>query len=75
MTVENQETAKTEVQLQLSDLVSVLSTLQLAASRGAFRPEEFTDIGAIYSRLFAFLESTGAVSRPDAQGQEKGNQP
>jgi hypothetical protein len=74
MTVESKEPAAKDVQLQLADLVSVLSTLQLAASRGAFRPEEFTEIGGVYSRLFEFLESTGAVSRPDAQGQEKGNQ-
>lgn len=74
MTVDNQETDNNNINLQVADLVSVLSTLQLAASRGAFRPEEFTDIGALYTRLFAFLESAGAVSRPDAQGQEKGNQ-
>lgn len=74
MTVENKETEASNVNLQVADLVAVLSTLQLAASRGAFRPEEFTEIGGIYSRLFEFLESTGAVSRPDAQGQEKGNQ-
>lgn len=74
MTEENQVTGTKDVQLQLADLVSILSTIQLAASRGAFRPEEFTELGGIYSRLFAFLESTGAVSRPDAQGQEKGNQ-
>jgi hypothetical protein len=74
MTVDSKETATKDVQLQLADLVAVLSTIQLAASRGAFRPEEFTELGGLYSRLFAFLESTGAVSRPDAQGQEKGNQ-
>jgi hypothetical protein len=74
MTVDSKETATKDVQLQLADLVAVLSTIQLAASRGAFRPEEFTELGGLYSRLFAFLESTGAVSRPDAEGQEKGNQ-
>ena len=63
-------TGKENVNLQLSDLVSALETIQLAASRGAFRPEEFTNIGATYERIFLFLESTGAVSRPDATEQK-----
>ena len=34
-----------QVQLNLSDLVVVLETMNLAASRGAFKPEEFATIG------------------------------
>ena len=52
------------VQLQLGDLVSALETIQWAASRGAFKPEEFTAIGGVFERIFAFLETTGAVARP-----------
>jgi hypothetical protein len=62
------------VQLQLGDLVSALETIQLASSRGAFKPEEFTAIGGVYERIFAFLETTGAVSRPAPVEQQQGNQ-
>lgn len=63
-----------QVQLQLGDLVSVLEALQLASSRGAFKPEEFTAIGGMYERIFSFLETAGAVSRPAPAEQQQGNQ-
>lgn len=62
------------VQLQLGDLVSALEIIQLASSRGAFKPEEFTVVGGVYERVFAFLETTGAVSRPAPAEQQQGNQ-
>jgi hypothetical protein len=61
------------INLQLTDLVTVLEVLQLASSRGAFKPEEFTAIGSVYERIFAFLETTGAVSRPAPAEQPQGN--
>lgn len=57
-------------QLNLSDLVFVLQAFQLASSRGAFRPEEFSAIGGCYERLFAFLEANGAVNKPAEQPAE-----
>ena len=62
---------ETGPQLNLSDLVFVLQTIQLASSRGAFKPEEFTAVGACYERLFAFLEVAGAVkSEASAQPEQ-----
>lgn len=54
-------------QLNLSDLVFVLQTFQIASSRGAFKPEEFSAIGGCYERLFAFLEANGAVNKPQSE--------
>ena len=54
----------TAPQLNLSDLVLVLQVFQMASSRGAFKPEEFSAIGGCYERLYAFLESNGAVNKP-----------
>lgn len=54
----------------------MLESLQLASSRGAFRPEEFTVIGGSYERIFTFLEAAGAVTRPAPpaeQTKEKSN--
>ena len=50
-----------QVQLNLSDLVVVLETMNLAASRGAFKPEEFATIGPCYERIFNFLLASGVI--------------
>ena len=56
-----QTTEQAQVQLNLSDLVIVLETMNLASSRGAFKPEEFTTIGPCYERIFNFLLSSGVI--------------
>ena len=48
-------------QLQLADLVVCVQLVQLASTRGAFKAEEFTQIGAVYDRLVAFLRDSGAI--------------
>jgi hypothetical protein len=49
--------------LQLSDLVTILQTLQVSSQRGAIRADEMTTVGGVYDRLFAFLEAQGVISR------------
>jgi hypothetical protein len=44
--------------LDRSDLEKVLSLLALAADRGAFQIAEFRDVGALWEKLNAFLQST-----------------
>lgn len=51
-------------QLQISDLLLCAQTIQVASSRGAFKPEEFTQVGGLYERLVAFLNSSGALQQP-----------
>jgi hypothetical protein len=53
-------------QLQLADLVICLQLIQLASTRGAFKAEEFTQIGAVYDRLVVFLRDSGAIQPPAA---------
>ena len=48
-------------QLQLSDILQSAQIIQLASSRGAFKPEEFTSIGGVYERIVSFLAANGAV--------------
>jgi hypothetical protein len=50
------------VQLQLSDLMLCAQALQLASTRGAFRAEEFTQIGSVFDRITAFLKASGALA-------------
>jgi len=64
------------VGLTLQDLITVAQIIQLSSQRGTFRAEELADVGALYNKLVAFLESTGAVQRPAPAGattEEKTN--
>jgi hypothetical protein len=60
-----EETNKTEVsqtspteetQLTLNDLAAMKSIIDVASSRGAFKPAEMTIVGQTYNKLMAFLE-------------------
>ena len=48
--------------LTLQDLVLVAQIIQLTAQRGAFKAEELTQVGGLYDKLVAFLQSTGALT-------------
>jgi hypothetical protein len=49
------------VQLQLNDILLAAQIIQLASARGAFKVEEFTQVGGLYDRMIGFLQSTGAI--------------
>lgn len=59
--------------LTLQDLIKVANIIQLSSQRGAFRAEEFQEVGALYNKLIAFLTATGALSTDDqtAKAEEK----
>ena len=61
-----QPTAQEQVSLNLSDLIMAVQAIQLASTRGAFRPEEFTEVGECYKNIVAFLAASGAVSTAPA---------
>jgi hypothetical protein len=42
--------------LGLADLKNVLIVIDLASSRGAFKPAEFAAVGSVYSKIASFLE-------------------
>lgn len=54
------------VQLQLSDLMLCAQALQLASTRGAFRAEEFTQVGGVFDRITTFLKASGALASSSA---------
>ena len=60
--------AGTQTSLQLSDILLCAQAIQLASTRGAFRAEEFTQVGGVYDRLVAFLKDSGAL-QPAASAQ------
>jgi len=58
------ETPAQPVQLQLQDILAAAQCIQLASTRGAFRAEEFTQVGGVYERLVGFLQASGALTPP-----------
>ena len=60
--MDEQTTEQPQNNLGLADLVTAVQAIQLAASRGAFKVEEFSEIGGCYERLVGFLETAGAIN-------------
>lgn len=56
-----------EIQIPANDLLTLLSLIQLASSRGAFRPEEFVEIGNAYNRLYSFLVDLNVIKNTTAK--------
>jgi hypothetical protein len=53
---------QTAPSLTLQDLVLVAQIIQIGSQRGAFRAEELSNIGNLYTKLIAFLQATGALT-------------
>jgi hypothetical protein len=62
-----QETADT-TQLSLNDLANMKTIIDIASSRGAFKPGEMTVIGQTYNKLVTFLEG---ATKQQSQGDTK----
>ena len=60
--------------LTLQDLVLVAQIIQLTSQRGAYKAEELQNVGTLYNKLVAFLESTGAISRASEGAATQENQ-
>lgn len=61
------EAANKAPDLNVSDLTAVKSIIDVATQRGAFRANELEDVGKIYNKLTAFLESI-AEQQKNSQG-------
>ena len=59
-----------QLNLSLADITLALQIIQVASARGAFKPEEYTEIGGCYDRIFKFLEASGAIKRTDVAPAE-----
>jgi hypothetical protein len=56
--------------LTLQDLVFVAQIIQLTSQRGAYKAEELAQVGGLYNKLIAFLQSTGALTPAAAPTEE-----
>lgn len=60
----DQETQPVEQpSLSLSDLVLLLNLIRAATERGAIKADELSSVGAVYDRLFKFLDASGAINK------------
>jgi hypothetical protein len=53
-----------EIQIPANELTTLLGAVQLASTRGAYRPEEFKGIGTAYESVFSFLSALGVIKGP-----------
>jgi len=53
--------------LTLQDLVLVAQMIQVCSQRGAYRAEELTQIGGLYTKLVTFLQQSGALTPAETQ--------
>jgi len=68
-----QQPAEATPSLTLQDLILVAQIIQLTTQRGAYRAEELQNVGALYNKLIAFLDSVGAITKPENATQENQN--
>lgn len=68
------------VDLTLNDLAALKSIVDVASSRGAFKPNEMVTIGSVYSKLEKFLDiaakqsqAAQAAQNPTANNQATPN--
>ena len=67
---EQQETQQPAPSLTLQDLVLVAQIIQLSSQRGTFKAEELEQVGGLYNKLVAFLQSTGAIQPAPTEGKK-----
>lgn len=63
------ETQKTEAnELTINDLNAMKVIIDIASSRGAFKPNEMTVVGQTYTKLSTFLESVAKQAEATKTG-------
>ena len=70
-----EQTQPAQATLQLTDILNAVQIIQLASQRGAFKAEEFTQIGGVYDRLVTFLKDSGAIQPQSEVADQPAAQP
>ena len=71
---ETQEEASQGAELNISDLNTLRAIIDLASSRGAFKPTEMIAVGTAYTKLNTFLEKVAAQAEAQAEAQSDAQQ-
>ena len=65
----NTQTENNSAELTVTDLAAVKQIIDVASQRGAFRPNEMTTVGQIYTKLETFLNAV-ASQQPQSKGDK-----
>ena len=65
---EAQQPATEATELTIADLQTMKVIIDIASSRGAFKPNEMTAVGQTYTKLSAFLDQVAKQSEAAKQG-------
>ena len=63
------DNAEAAPDLTIQDLATLKQIIDVASSRGAFKPNEMMTVGQTYSKLESFLSAVSA-QQPPAQGEK-----
>lgn len=70
-TQETQETTATEVvALGLADLALMANIIQVTSERGAIKANEMQAVGALYTKLVAFVNANAPKPEPEEGAEE-----
>jgi len=67
---DTQAAPETQEGLNLNDLSTLRAIIELASSRGVFKPTEMTAIGTAYNKLNNFLEQVAKQAEAESAGTE-----
>ena len=56
----NQQNQDQSIELTVNDLNALKQIIDVASSRGSFKPNEMTSVGAVYTKLDNFLKAVAA---------------
>lgn len=56
-TSKDETTTQEASDLNINDLAQVKMIIDVASSRGAFKPNEMTVVGTVYNKIVAFIET------------------
>ncbi len=59
-----------EASITLTDLQNIISVLDLASSRGAFRGPELEPVGQLYNKFKRFVDNAMALNAAQQEGQQ-----
>lgn len=65
---EQQQPAQNPNELSINDLQAMKVIIDIASSRGAFKPVEMTVVGQTYTKLTTFLDQVAKQSEASKQG-------
>lgn len=65
-----QQPQQEQPSLNLQDLILVAQIIQISSQRGTFKADELANVGTLYNKLIAFLQSTGALTPATEQTEE-----